>query len=137
MRFVYSLLNRIRQRFRPRRPPSLGQRGEDEAAAFLRKAGYKILHRNLILGKNEIDIIVQKADTVVFVEVKTRASDSYLSPEANVTFAKRRKLSKAGRRYMRQRDDDSLYYRYDIIAVVLPDGGTAEITHFENAFSPE
>ena len=54
---------------------NLGIKGEDLAAEHLKKSGYKILFRNWKWGKNEIDIIAEKDDTVVFVEVKTRTDE--------------------------------------------------------------
>ena len=71
-------------------PPSdprrqLGDHGEDLAAAALKKQGYKILERNYVTPLGEIDLIARQGKTVVFVEVKTRKSDRFGSPQEAVT----------------------------------------------------
>lgn len=72
-----------------RRKP-LGVRGENFAARFLRAQGYRILDRNVQLGKYEIDIIAQDGDTIAFVEVKTRETADPVKPEENVDREKER-----------------------------------------------
>jgi putative endonuclease len=93
---------------------SLGQGGEDTAAAYLQAAGYRILARNYRTRLGEIDIVACDGDTLVFVEVKVRRSPSFGSAKAAVTAAKRRRLSMlalqylkspAGRRFSRARFD--------------------------------
>jgi putative endonuclease len=54
-----------------RRPKSLGERGEDAAARFLKRLGYHILARHVDSRLGELDIIAVDGRTVVFVEVKT------------------------------------------------------------------
>ena len=71
-------------RWWPKRRP-LGEQGERVTARYLRRNGYRILDRNVHLGRYEIDIIAQEDDAIVFVEVKTRRSDSYEDPAANIT----------------------------------------------------
>ena len=61
---------------------NLGIKGEEIAAEHLKKSGYKILFRNWKWGKNEIDIVAEKDNTVVFVEVKTR-TDEFLGGVAS------------------------------------------------------
>jgi putative endonuclease len=119
------------------RPRTFGQRGEDLATRFLRRQGYKILGRNVTLGRYELDIIAQKDDTVAFVEVKTRRSDDMADPEENVGYEKQRHIRNAAHRYIDQRNDPTLYYRFDIIAVLLPDEGQADIRHIVDAFTDE
>ena len=60
---------------------SLGDRGEELAAAFLKRSGLKILKRNYTSPTGEIDIIARDGDMVVFVEVKTRTDDQFGPPE--------------------------------------------------------
>lgn len=112
----------------------LGYRGEDEAARYLRRSGYRILDRNVRLGRNEIDIIAQEGDTVAFVEVKTRVTDQFADPEVNVDAAKRRRIRRAARIYMARRNDPEVYYRFDIVSVLLPNEGTPRVTLIRDAF---
>jgi putative endonuclease len=97
----------------------LGARGEAMAARFLRAQGYRILDRNVQLGRYEIDIIAQEGDTVTFVEVKTREAVEAVRAEENVNREKQRRIIRAARQYISERDDPEMYYRFDIVAVVL------------------
>jgi len=112
----------------------LGEQGEDLAAKFLKKSGYTILDRNVHLGRYEIDLIVSQDDTTVFVEVKTRRTDDPVSPEENVNQRKQEHISQAARHYISDEDDPERYYRFDIVAVVLPENGAPKIQHFPDAF---
>lgn len=116
------------------RKRSLGQRGEDLAARHLRRAGYKILERNVHLGKYEIDIIAREGDTVAFVEVKTRVDDSIAHPEDNVHRTKQQKIRRAAQQYIEKNGAPDTYYRFDIVAVLMPPGRKPEITLLRDAF---
>lgn len=111
----------------------LGQIGEEIAAQYLLKQGYKILRRNFYFDKAEIDIIAQKEkDTVVIVEVKTRNSDFFGDPQSFVTPAKIKKLVKAANEYIVSNDLD-VEVRFDIIAI-LKNQKVEKLEHLENAF---
>jgi len=116
---------------------SLGRRGENAAARHLVRKGYRILARNLEVGKYELDIVAQKGDTIAFVEVKTRVTVDEIRPEDSVGRVKRKHIRKAARRYMQQRGDDETYYRYDIISVTMPGKRPTAIDHIENAFGAD
>ena len=120
-----------------------GNVGEDAAAKFLRKNGYKILERNFVGDGSEIDLIAKnrKDGTTVFVEVKTRSVDktgSYESrPAAAVTPEKQRTIIFASKIYMsRMRLKTKM--RYDVIEVLLEniDGKEkiADIRHLISAY---
>src|ERR1044072_7600430 len=108
----------------------LGRRGEELAAAYLQKLGYRIVAANfqLPVGRNragalinvEIDLVAYEGETLCFVEVKTRASDGFAPPEANVDRRKRRQIARAARAYRRLFDLTGAPYRYDVVTVVLP-----------------
>ena len=117
-----------------RTPRALGRRGEALAARALRREGYAILDRNVQLGRYEVDIIAQEGDTIAFVEVKTRRSDSVAFPEDNVGQKKQHHLRQAANTYMAQRDDPDMYYRFDVVSVLLPGWFKASITIHRNAF---
>jgi putative endonuclease len=112
----------------------LGQEGEDLAADHLREKGYRILHRNWKSGKNEIDIIAENREFIVFVEVKTRMDDFRIPPRQTVTSEKQRSIIFAADSYI-QRYNINKECRFDIIAVIS-DGESADIEHIENAFYP-
>ncbi len=120
------------------RPLPLGLRGENAAAKFLRRQGYVIVaqqqhdHR---LG--EIDIIAAKDRTVVFVEVKTRTSQSAGNPAEAVDQHKRERMQRVALKFLKRKDLLSIRARFDIIAVTWPDlQKPPQIEHFENAFEP-
>jgi putative endonuclease len=113
---------------------NLGQKGEDLAADHLEKAGYKILFRNWKWGKNEIDIIAENKDFVVFVEVKTRNNDFQMHPVTAVNKAKQKSIIWAANGYLQK------YYidkegRFDIITVIKS-ADSFKIDHIEGAFYP-
>ena len=115
----------------------LAQRGEDLAAAFLRRSGLNILGRNVHLGRYELDIIAHEGDTIAFVEVKTRRDTGFAAPEDNVTPRKQLHIRRAARQFIDERDDPHVYYRFDVIAIVWPEKGKPSITHYRDAFTDE
>jgi putative endonuclease len=112
-----------------------GNEGEDMAATFLVNAGYKILERNWQSGKNELDLIVEKDDEIIFVEVKMRKSDSYGEPWEAVNQTKRRRVIQAANAYiLRYKIEKKV--RFDIVSIVKRYNQKAEILHIEEAFYP-
>ena len=101
---------------------SLGKKGEEFAAAHLRKLHYKILERNYRCAAGEIDIIAKDRSTLVFVEVKTRSSKEFGAPAEGVHDRKQRQLSKVALTYLNQKKLVDIPARFDVVAVeILPD----------------
>jgi len=123
--------------WRLRRDKKLGPAGEDLAVKALRRAGYKILDRNVRLGKYEIDIIAREGDTTAFVEVKTRRDDSVVPPLDCVGGVKRQHIRKAARKYISRHDEPETYYRFDVVSIVAPESGKPEVTIYRDAFRGE
>lgn len=111
----------------------LGDRGENRAARYLRERGYKILLRNFRCPLGEIDIVARDGRTLVFVEVKTRTEDDPL-PEDQVNPFKQHQLTKAGKYYLGRYGVPQPPSRFDVIAVVWPDGREPVIRHTPHAF---
>ncbi|MFA6241420.1 MAG: YraN family protein [Candidatus Hydrogenedentales bacterium] len=120
--------------FRRRKPKPLGGQGEDLAAKHLKREGYVILDRNVEVGRYELDIIAMEDDTVAFVEVKTRRDDGYAAPEDNITPSKQRHIRSAAHRWLNEHEKTDVYYRFDVVTVVLPESGEARIVLYRNAF---
>lgn len=118
-----------------RKPETLGARGERLALRALRRAGYRIIARNVHIGRYEIDIIARDGDTTVFVEVKTRREQDEIAPEENVRHEKRRRLRQAARVYMERERDPAMYYRFDVVAVHVPDSGKPSTEIYRDAFA--
>ena len=121
--------------FRHAEPEHLrrGRLGERAAKRHLKKAGLKFLYRT---NKGEIDLIFRDGKALVFVEVKTRSSESWTRPAAAVNADKKRKLIATARNYLRLLHNPEIAYRFDIVEVLLNDGEVAEIRHQPNAFAP-
>ena len=111
-----------------------GRRGEEIARNLLHKKGYKILETNWRWGRNEIDIIAQDQQFLVFVEVKTRHSNALMEPAAAVTRDKQQNLIRAANAYIINKNNP-LEARFDIVTVLL-NKEPAEITHIIDAFYP-
>jgi len=112
---------------------SLGVHGEEVAAGYLENRGYSILYRNWRYGRQEVDIIAQKEDTLVFVEVKTRRSHAHGEPEESVHPRKQAFLKQAAENYLatHQHDGD---LRFDVVAVEYHADDSFHIRHIEDAF---
>jgi putative endonuclease len=112
---------------------SLGKKGEDLAIAQLRVLNYKILERNYKCALGEIDIIAREKDTLVFVEVKTRATRDFGGPAAAVNERKQRQLSKVALTYLNQKKITEMPARFDVVAVeLIPPAPRIEV--IRNAF---
>jgi len=120
----------------------LGPRGERLAMRHLRQGGLKILARNYRCPAGEIDLIAldrssraeSGAETLVFVEVKTRASDRYTDPSAAVDADKRRRVERAASHYLAERGGGGFNVRFDIVSIVAAPGERPRIEHIPQAF---
>jgi putative endonuclease len=114
-----------------------GRWGEARAALELKRMGYRIVGSRVRVGRrDEIDLIARDGCVLVFVEVKTRRSEDYGRPSSAVDRHKRRTLSRAAVRYLRQLDDPRVVFRFDVVEVVGESGGPqARIRHIANAFA--
>ena len=114
---------------------TVGRWGEDTAAEYLKAHGYNILARNVHTPHGEIDIVANKDDLILFVEVKTRSSHSFAYPEDSVTRRKQAHLLSAAQEYLDQHPESGETWQFDVIAVEGQPGGKAHIEHFENVIS--
>ncbi|MBO5059422.1 MAG: YraN family protein [Clostridia bacterium] len=109
--------------------------GETKACEFLEKNGVAVLKRNFHCRMGEIDIIAKDGGTIVFVEVKTRASKAYGTPAEFVDFKKQEKITKTALYYLGRDDADM---RFDVIEVMYRVCGdvfcVTEINHIKSAF---
>lgn len=119
------------------RKKSLGERGEDAAARFLKRQGYTILERGHDSRLGELDIIAVDDRTIVFVEVKTRTSDGAGRPTEAVDDRKQRRMTQAALGYLKAKRLLENAARFDVVAVTWPTNErTPIIEHYKNAFSP-
>jgi putative endonuclease len=111
----------------------LGDAGEDLAAAALKKQGYKILERNYVTPLGEIDLIARQGQTVVVVEVKTRKSTRFGSPQEAVSLAKQQRLRRLADYYLKDKRLAETPVRFDVVAVTLAEG-EPQVEIIQNAF---
>jgi len=113
-----------------------GAAGEEAAARYLARRGYRILHRNLRLGRTgELDIVAIKRGTLVFVEVKSKLAGD-LGGFTNITAAKQHKLVELAGTYLQQHQPRYTETRFDAVEVEYPDASLKRpvIRHLEDAF---
>jgi putative transposase len=108
----------------PMCPPSdprrqLGDYGEDLAAAALKHQGYKILERNYVTPLGEIDLIARQGEVLVVVEVKTRKSTRFGSPQEGVSVTKQGRLRRLAEYYLKANRLTGSPVRFDVVAVTL------------------
>lgn len=113
-----------------------GRRGEDLAHRYLRGAGFTVVARNFRArsGAGEFDLVAWEGETLVFVEVKSRFTDEFGSPERAIDDAKRRHLLRAAREYSRRTDVPWERVRFDMVGVLFTSPPT--ITHLRDIMSP-
>lgn len=119
-------------------PASAGERGEREAARYLKRRGYRILERNYRCRLGEIDLVVFRKGVLAFVEVRTRTEPALVPAPETVTAEKRRRITRAAHDYLAQHhlggEDVSL--RFDVVAIhYRPDcSGPPRVEHIPDAF---
>ena len=113
---------------------SLGPQGEELAAGYLVRQGFRIRHRNWRSGRSEVDIIAENEQYIVFVEVKSRSADFAVHPAQAVSVPKQRTIINAASNYI---DTYGIFKeaRFDIITVIIS-GNSHELDHIENAYYP-
>jgi len=117
------------------RRKSLGNLGENLALKYLRKnKGYRFLERNFHSKFGEIDLIFRDKKTIVFVEVKTRFSQSFGRPEEAVRFGKIASIIKTAQYFQFLHPDLVQSWRIDVVAVDLDPQSeeVIQIEHFQN-----
>jgi putative endonuclease len=124
MGMLYRVADRLRDRARRRSLPAEavnGRRGEDLAHRYLRRAGFTVVARNFrpASGGGEIDLIGWQGGRLVFVEVKTRETEEFGSPESAVDPEKREFIGRAARDYARRAGIEWARVRFDVASVIL------------------
>jgi len=109
-----------------------GNKGERLAAEFFQEKGWDVVARNYRYGKAEIDLIIQRDDWVIFIEVKTRSSTAFGEPEDFVDGLKINRIFDAAEEWIYANDWHG-HIRFDIVSVKL--GEETLIEHFEDAIN--
>jgi putative endonuclease len=100
----------------------LGKRGEELARRHLEKLGFSVLETNYRTPEGEIDLIVEKDDLLVFVEVRTRHRSGFGSPEESLTVKKRSHMASSALRYLQRNRINDREWRIDLVAIEIGPG---------------
>ncbi|AZR72358.1 YraN family protein [Anoxybacter fermentans] len=111
----------------------LGRLGEKLARDYFLKAGYNILAENYRTPLGEIDLVVEKDKTIIFVEVRTRSTPSFGAPEESISRSKRERLIRLALQFCAHHYLYSQNLRFDVIAISFFDN-EPKIEHIKNAF---
>jgi putative endonuclease len=114
----------------------LGKRGEGATADFLKENGYKILIKNYKTKLGEVDIIAYDKDTLCFIEVKTRDSLRFGSPQEAVSHFKQRQISKVALEFLKRNNLLNKKARFDVVSVIYAEDKPA-FDLIKNAFELE
>lgn len=109
-----------------------GRFGERKAAAFLRKKGYRVLVRNWRAGHDELDLVCQEGEVLVFVEVRTRDESALVGGFHSVTEEKKTRLRRACRAYLKGLRRHPVHTRFDIVELRLGQRGHFTLYHHPN-----
>ena len=115
----------------------LGRWGERRSEKFLKRKGLRTLTRNFKCKTGEIDLVMVDADrTIVFVEVKTRADESFSPAESAITAGKKARMIRTARYFLASSEIEDRPLRIDVVTVILGRQGPVQIRHYQNAFVP-
>lgn len=113
----------------------IGQLGEDLAAKYLKRNGFTIIIRNYRKKYGELDIIAENEGDLVFIEVKTRTTESHGSAEEAVTVSKQQQIIKLAMIYISENELFDKSVRFDVVSILLNKRKAVKINLIKHAFS--
>jgi putative endonuclease len=113
---------------------NLGRRGEEIAAHWLTKQGYKIIEKNFSCRFGELDLVARHRAELVFVEVRCRQGEDYGWPEETVNLKKQKKLRKLAAFYLQRNKLNEHFCRFDVVAITFRESEPVRIQLIPNAF---
>jgi putative endonuclease len=115
---------------------AIGQLGEELALQLLKSHGLKIIARNYRCKMGELDLVMLDGNTLVLVEVRTRARGDYGGPAASVDWAKQRRLVRAAEHLLMKRAELRRYpARFDVVAITTGGASEAKVDWIKSAFT--
>jgi len=113
----------------------LGRLGEEKVVEYLKFQEYTILCRNYRWARGEIDIIAEKAHSLIFFEIKTsRLKSNFGSPETWVNPRKQKQIATTALKYLQSHQIEDVECRFDVIGVIYDGYGNWYFRHLKNAF---
>lgn len=112
----------------------LGNHSEQLARKFLVQQGFTVVQTNFFCKQGEIDLIVKKNQTLVFVEVRSKSNQLYGQPFETINQAKQIKIRRTAQYYLYQNPAMEQYYcRFDVISIIWQ-AGSAQLDWICDAF---
>ena len=122
----------------PMNRQEVGKLGEKLAQKFLKRKGYRILETGFRCREGEIDIIAQQKDYLVFIEVRTKSSLRFGTPEESITQKKKEKLITSASTYISTHQNITSLWRIDVVAIEIDQKGKSKrIELIENAIGQD
>ncbi len=117
---MYDFIQRLLRKHGDGTRDTFGTWGEEQAADFLKRQGYRIIERNYQCKAGEVDIVAADGDFFVFVEVKSRSSTRFGEPEEAVGKEKMHHMKRVANFYMRKHriQPDAVKFRFDIVSII-------------------
>jgi putative endonuclease len=113
---------------------AFGVLGERIAARWLIRQGWTVVNHRFTNGKRDIDLVVEQAGTVVFVEVKARKGNDFGGPVEAVNWRKQRELTRSAQVWIDRHGLPAQTYRFDVVGVLV-NAGAVRVRHVPDAFS--
>ena len=110
-----------------------GRWGEEKAKFYVKENGYKIIEENFRISRGEIDLIAEKENTIIFIEVKTRKNSFFGPPQSAVNWKKQNKIKKIARCFLVNNNYKDYKKRFDVIAIIY-NKKNINIEHYKNSF---
>lgn len=111
-----------------------GRQAESAAEQYLRRQGYRIRNRNVRSVHGELDLVVERAGVVVFVEVKARRTNAFGGAPYAVDIRKQARMIKLAAHYLAQHKLKNQSCRFDVLLCSGASADPSDIEHIENAF---
>jgi putative endonuclease len=111
-----------------------GELGERIAERWLKRNGWRVVQRRFRNGHRDIDLIVQRDDTIAFVEVKARRGAEFGDPVEAVNWSKQKELTRSASIWIQRHGRPTDSYRFDVVGVLV-EGERVRVRHVPNAFS--
>jgi putative endonuclease len=111
-----------------------GELGERIAERWLKRQGWRVVQRRFRSGHRDIDLVVEREGTVVFVEVKARRGLAFGDPVEAVNWSKQKELVRSASVWIDRHGRPAESYRFDVVGVLV-EGDRVRVRHVANAFS--
>lgn len=110
----------------------LGKKGEEIASKYLIKSGYKVIEKNYRTKYGEIDLICEKEDSIIFIEVRTKTNLDYILPEESITSKKIEHLKKSSLEYLSNSNRKYKNIKFEFIGILFLNKENYKLNHIKD-----